>query len=146
MIVLDTNVLSEPLRARPSAEVLAWLESQTETLALTAISVGELLTVVRLLSPGRRRAGLEAAIEVVLAAHADRVLPYDEPAARHYSRIMESRRTSGHPMSVEDGMIAAICLARGAGLATRNLKDFDGLGLEVIDPWDVRSADFPPRR
>lgn len=136
MIVLDTNVLSEPLRARPSERVLAWLESQTETLALTAISVGELLTGVRLLPSGRRRDGLEDAIEVVLAAHADRVLPYDGAAARHYSRIMESRRRSGHPMSVEDGMIAAICLARGASLATRNLKDFDGFELRVVDPWN----------
>ena len=135
MIILDTNVLSEPLHARSEPAVLAWLAALTDTVALTAISVGEILTGVRLLPAGRRRDGLTDAIEKVLAVHADQVLPYDEPAARSYARLQESRRAAGHPLSVEDGMIAAICLERGAVLATRNVKDFAGLGVELINPW-----------
>ena len=63
------------------------------------------------------------------------MLPYDELAAQVYAALQESRRTSGHQLSVEDGMIAAICQRRGARLATRNTKDFKGLGIDLIDPW-----------
>lgn len=135
MIVLDTNVLSEPIQARPNAAVLDWLASQPEALALTSISVGELMTGIRLLPGGKRRAALTDAVEAVLSTYADSILPYDEHAARQYGVIAEARRRSGHPLSVEDGMIASICLSRGAQLATRNIKDFEGLGLDLIDPW-----------
>ncbi len=107
-------------------------------MGLTSISVGEILTGVRFLPEGRRRDGLTAAIEQILATYTDRVLPYDEPAARIYAKNRESRRASGQPLNVEDGMIASICLHRGAALATRNLKDFEGLGLHLVNPWDRR--------
>lgn len=138
MIVLDTNVLSEPVRAHPDASVLGWLMSQTEPLALTAVNVGELLTGVELLPDGHRRAALSEAIESLLAVHADNVLPYDERAARRYAELAALRRRKGRPLSVEDGMIAAICLANGAMLATRNVQDFASLGLELVDPWAHR--------
>ena len=135
MIVLDTNVLSEPLKQRPDEHVLAWFASLDEEACVTAISVGELLTGVRALPAGRRRAGLLEAIEATLLAFAGSVLVYDEAAARHCARLQESRRGDGRPLAVEDGMIAAICVTRGAGLATRNTSDFAGLGLDLIDPW-----------
>ncbi len=138
MIVLDTNVLSEPLRARPDPAVLAWLADVSEDVALTAISIGETLTGVRLLPEGRRREGLIIAIDRTLTTFAEQVLPYDESAARIYAMLQESRRAAGHPLSVEDGMIAAICRDRGASLATRNLKDFRGLGVALINPWEYR--------
>lgn len=139
MIVLDTNVLSEPVRAHPDAAVLNWLASLTEPLALTSVSIGELLTGVELLPGGHRRTGLLEAIESLLAVHAGNVLPYDERAARRYAELAASRRREGRPLSVEDGMIAGICLANGAALATRNVKDFESLGLELIDPWAHRA-------
>ncbi|HEY0260392.1 MAG TPA: type II toxin-antitoxin system VapC family toxin [Lacisediminihabitans sp.] len=136
MIVLDTNVLSEPLRAQPDPRVLGWFAALTEETTLTAISVGEILIGVRRLPEGRRRSGLTAAIDRLLASYADQVMPYDEPAARVYAGLQESRRAAGRPLSVEDGMIAAVCLHRGARLATRNVRDFDGLGVDLINPWE----------
>jgi predicted nucleic acid-binding protein len=135
MIVLDTNVLSEPLKQQPDPQVLAWLASADEEAGVTSVSVGELLTGVRALPTGRRRAGLLDAIESTLRVFAGSVLPYDEAAARQYARLQEVRRAAGRPLAVEDGMIAAICIARGMRLATRNTSDFDGLGLELFDPW-----------
>ena len=137
MIVLDTNVLSEPLRAEPSPAVLQWLAAITDDVALTSISVGEILAGVRALPDGRRRDSLLSAIEQSFAAFPDRVLAYDEAAARVYASIRDDRRRSGHALSVEDGMIAVICRATGSTLATRNVKDFDDLGLTVINPWLV---------
>jgi toxin FitB len=139
MIVLDTNVLSEPLKLRPDERVLAWLASLEEEAAVTSISVGELLTGVRGLPVGRRREGLLEAIESTLRTFAGSVLAYDETAARHYARLQESRRGAGRPLAVEDGMIAAICVARGTTLATRNTTDFAGLGLDLVDPWSAAS-------
>jgi toxin FitB len=135
VIILDTNVLSEPLKSQPDSRVLGWLASAQGDVAVTSISVGELLTGVRRLPSGRRREGLLAAIEHTLTTFAGRVLPYDDAGARVYAHIQESRRLSGVPLSVEDGMIAAICSTRGAELATRNVQDFEGLGLELINPW-----------
>ena len=135
MIVIDTNVLSEPLRTRPEPRVLAWLSTVSGEVGFTSISVGEILTGVRRLPAGRRRDGLLAEVERSFGTYAALVLLYDEPAARTYAAMNESRRVAGHPLSVEDGMIAAICRSRGLALATRNTKDFHGLGLELIDPW-----------
>ncbi|MBQ1443265.1 MAG: type II toxin-antitoxin system VapC family toxin [Renibacterium sp.] len=139
MIVLDTNVLSETLRQSPDPQVLRWLESGTEMTTLTAISAAELLTGVRLLPAGKRRTGLLRAIEEVLTQLSRTVLPFDEPAARIYAKLQAKRRTAGKPLSVEDGMIAAICLHREFPLATRNTKDFQGLGLELINPWETQA-------
>ena len=135
MIVLDTNVLSEPLRPRPDAGVVAWLSDLEDEAAITAISVGELLTGVRALPEGRRRSGLLDAVGTTLATFAASVLAYDAGAARRCAEIRDLRRRAGRPLSVEDGMIAAICLEHGAALATRDTADFAGLGLEVVDPW-----------
>jgi len=135
VIVLDTNVLSEPLKARPDERVLNWLGSLREASGVTSVSVGELLTGVRVLPAGRRRDGLLESIESTLSAFAGNVLPYDEPAARAHARLQERRRVAGRPLAVEDGMIAAICTSRSTTLATRNTADFAGLDLELIDPW-----------
>ena len=137
MIVLDTSVLREPLNALPDPDVLEWLTDSTDVVSITCVSVGELLTAVRMLPAGPRRDGLKAAIERTLTAFADHVLPYDEPAARIYAQLQESRRMAGLELTVEDGMVAAICLTRGARLATHNVAGFQGLGVELISPWKV---------
>jgi hypothetical protein len=80
---------------------------------------------------------LQAAIERTLTSFSDNVLPYDEAAARSYAELQERRRSVGAPLSVEDGMIAAICASRSLRLATRNFRDFQGLGLELINPWEA---------
>jgi predicted nucleic acid-binding protein len=137
VIVADTNVLSEPLRPRPDPGVMAWLSEHGDDLALTTITVGELLYGARCLDEGRRRDGLLAAIEALIAGAASRVLPYDEDAARHYARLRRSREAAGRVVGVEDTMIAAICLAGGHALATRNTGDFDLAGLQVVNPWSA---------
>jgi len=134
VIVLDTNVVSEPLRAVPSAQVLAWMAAQTDAMAVTAITLGELWTGVRLLPVGRRRDGLARAMENVLEDVAVR-LPYDERAARIYADFRQTARTAGGGLSVEDGMIAAVCAAHGARLATRNTSDLDFLPVPLLNPW-----------
>jgi len=137
MIVLDTNVLSEPLKRAPAPEVLAWIGRIDTATAVTAVTVGELLTGVRALPEGRRRTELLDAVLSMLADLDGAVLPYDEPAAQRYARLQELRRAMGRPLAVEDGMIAAICLTHGAALATRDTAGFAGLGIELIDPWDA---------
>ncbi|GHS86091.1 ribonuclease VapC [Actinomycetota bacterium] len=136
MIVLDTNVLSEPLRRHPDPAVLAWLAAVAEPTAVTSVSVGELLTGVRRLPDGRRRDDLHGAIEEVLDEFGTRVLPYDARAAPRYAVMQQRRREAGRPLSTEDGMIAAICAAHDAVLATRNTADFELLGIAVTNPWE----------
>lgn len=142
MIVLDTNVLSEPMRAAPDRLVLEWLRRLEEPTSITAVSVGELLDGAARLPPGRRRDGLIAAIEKAIESHRGVVLPHDDRAAREYARLQATRRAAGRPLSVEDGMIAAICVVEGATLATRNTGDFEGLGVRLVNPWTQQ--DYEP--
>lgn len=132
MIVFDTNVLSEPLRPAPDAGVLRWMRAQSRVV-VTAVSVAELLTGARALPEGARRERLVSAITGILTGTS--VLSFDEAAAHAYAAMQEMRRRSGRPLSVEDGMIAAITAVHGATLATRNIADFVGLGIPLIDPW-----------
>ncbi len=135
MIVLDTNVLSEPLQRDPNPGVLRWISKQTD-MAVSAVSIGELYRGVFQLAPGRRRAELLHAVESTLGLHADRILPYDAPAARAYAQLHARRRSLGRPLALEDGMIAASALVHDAAVATRNVADFADLGVELIDPWN----------
>ncbi|WP_462418926.1 PIN domain-containing protein [Kytococcus sp. Marseille-QA3725] len=137
MIVLDTNVVSEALRAEPAPAVVAWLESDPDELALTAITVGELQAGLRRLPPGRRRTQLQTALEAALEPYrASRILPFDADAAEEYGRVVADRLGRGLPISTADAQIAAICRARGASCATRNTRDFVHTGLDLIDPWE----------
>ena len=137
MIVVDTNVLSEPLRSRPDTAVVDWLDQQhAETLFITALSVAELRLGAALLPPGRRRDRLVAALDtVVIPRFAGRVLVFDEAAAEVWAELQARCRGKGRCIPVIDSLIAAICLSRGFILATRNIRDFEGLGIELINPW-----------
>lgn len=137
MIVLDTNVLSETLRPNPAERVLYWMRSEPLTaLFTTTITEAELLYGAALLPEGRRRRSLEAVIRRMLTAQfAGRILPFDSAAAREFAQIAASRRSAGRPIDEADGRIAAIARSRGAAVATRNLDDFAGCELELIDPW-----------
>ena len=137
MIVLDTNVVSELFRREPDTRVVAWLESLDGDVAITAITLAELLTGVRRLPEGRRKADLEAAVvaavEPYRGGHA--VLPFDDECAAPYAEILSGRERAGLPIATADAQIAAICRAHGAMCATRNTKDFVETGIDLIDPW-----------
>jgi predicted nucleic acid-binding protein len=137
MIVLDTNVLSETLRPKPSANVLTWMRSEpVSSLFTTTITEAELLYGIELLAPGKRRQSLEAVVGLIFTDDlAGRILPFDSAAAREYAEIAAARRRAGRPISEADARIAAIARSRGAALATRNVEDFAGCELQVIDPW-----------
>ncbi|GAA1126943.1 type II toxin-antitoxin system VapC family toxin [Kribbella jejuensis] len=136
MIVADTNVLSEPLSKEPNKAVLSWLANNGADLAITSITVHELLYGVLRLPEGRRRTALGAAVDRLVTSAQDRVLSYDEEAAKAHAQLRVARATTGKSTSVEDGMIAAIALSRGATVATRNVAHFEGFGVEVVNPWD----------
>ena len=138
MIVLDTNVLSELITARPDPEVVSWLETQPmDALFTTAISQGEMLYGACILPAGRHRDTLLHEVEAIFSADmAGRVLPYDSDAAGIHATIAAMHRARGRPISQPDAMIAGIVASRGAVLATRNVRDFEGCGIVVVDPWD----------
>ena len=137
MIVLDTNVVSEVMKPKPSAMVLSWMEAHPrERLFITTVTQAEILYGVQLLPAGRRRAALQADIDSMLNVEfAGRILPFDEQAASAFSRIAADRRTSGRPISDFDAQIAAIAFSRGASIATRDVRDFEDCGAVVLNPW-----------
>ena len=137
MIILDTNVLSETMRPEPDPRVTVWFEGQdTSDLFLNAVTAAELRYGALRLPEGRRRRELEDAVETVVGiVFADRILPFDAGAAIAYAEIFAARERAGRPISQGDAQIAAIALVRGAAVATRNGRDFDGTGVAVIDPW-----------
>jgi hypothetical protein len=137
MIVLDTNVVSELLRPAPAKQVEAWLSAQDgATVYFTAVGEAELRHGVAILPTGRRRTALAKAIEGILEEDfRDRILPFDRAAASAYAAIATKRRAAGRPISQFDCQIAAIARAHEAAMATRNTGDYEGCGIEVIDPW-----------
>lgn len=137
MIVLDTNVVSELLRPSPSIHVESWLASQdASSVYFTAVGEAELRYGLALLSAGKKRDNLARVIEEILTEDfRDRILVFDRQAARFYAVIAAQRRAEGRPISSFDCQIAAIARAHNAALATRNEKDFQGCGVEVINPW-----------
>lgn len=135
MIVLDTSVLSETFRPDANLQVLDFV-AMTPSLAVTAISVFELLEGIGRLPVGKRRRQISDSVEGVLEEFAGRVLSYSSSSARIQAIQGESRRLDGRPISMEDGMIAAICNEHGATLATRNTRDFEGLGIDLFNPWE----------
>jgi predicted nucleic acid-binding protein len=139
MIILDTNVLSELMRANPDENVLAWLDSQnSQDLHTTAITVAELLYGVARLAHGKRKTALRGAIESMLEGElAGKILPFDHHSARAYATLVAECDARGRPVSSADAQIAAICHVHDAMLATRNGKDFVATGVPVIDPWTV---------
>ena len=104
-------------------------------LRTTAITLAEVRYGIARLPDGRRKQVLLAAADEIFSAFADQVLPVDTAAAEHYAVIASSRERAGKPIAGFDALIAAVCRSRGAALATRNVSDFDGTGLEIIDPW-----------
>ena len=138
MFVLDTNVVSELMRPTPDPAMSSWVaERATSSLFLTAVTEAELRFGLAVMPPGKRRDGLRAGLERMLdTGFANRVLPFDSAAARAYAGIAATRRRRGRPVSQADCQIAAIAVARGMAVATRNVRDFEDMGIDIFNPWD----------
>jgi predicted nucleic acid-binding protein len=137
-ILLDTNVLSELMRTKPSAEVQNWFgQQQDASYFVSAITRAEILLGIALLPPGKRRDSLASAAEQMFNEDfAGRTLSFDVACAAEYALLVAERTRRGHSISTEDGQIAAAALAHDLSLATRNGKDFKGIhGLTVLNPW-----------
>lgn len=140
--ILDTNVLSELLRTRPSPSVLAWFAAQGPySLSVTAVTQAEMMLGARLLPKGKRRTALERALSAMFDEDfSGRILPFDSRAVAAYVEIVAERRALGRPISQFDAQIAAIARSTGAALATRNTVDFEHCGIDLIDPWAGSNA------
>lgn len=144
MIVVDTNVISEVMRPSPSRVVQDWMTTRSrERRCATAVTLAEIRYGIERLPAGRRRALLEAAAEEIFVTFEARILAFDAAAAVHYASIASAREATGRPVEPFDAQIAAICRAHGAALATRNVKDFAGLGVDLIDPWSEAGSRTP---
>jgi predicted nucleic acid-binding protein len=143
VIVLDTNVLSELLRATPSPVVLAWARAQdADAIFTTAVCEAEMLFGVAAMAEGRRQMALARAVDAILGTIlGGRVLPFDRAAARFYGVLAAECRKAGRSVGIADLQIAAIARARNAGaIATRNTQHFAGCGLAIVDPWSAAAA------
>ena len=137
MIVLDTNVISELMRPSASPAVESWITNHPATsLFFSTVGEAELCFGLAIMPPGRRRDALASVIEAMLRDDfANRILPFDSEAARAYAVIAASRSVAGRPIADTDCQIAAITRSRGKALATRNIRDFEDVGIDILDPW-----------
>ncbi len=137
MIILDTNVISETTKKAPDERVTAWLDAQaSETLYLSAVTVGELRYGIATMPAGRRRDEYTDWLEnYTVSAFTGRILAYDLAATAEYARLMSAARAAGLAIAVADGMIAATAAAAGFTVATRDRSPFEAAGVPTIDPW-----------
>lgn len=136
MIFLDTNVISETLRHAPDGHVLDWLVRHDGELALPTVVIAEIAFGIAKIHPDQRANRLEEGLSAWRNRFADRIFGFTESAALAYGEIMGAAARHGRPMSVPDGMIAAIVKVHGGTLATRNIKDFRETGIELVSPWE----------
>lgn len=135
MIFLDTNVVSETLKREPEPRVLRWLTEHDAELALSTVAIAEMAFGIARIRPDQRAARLGEGLEQWRRRLAGRIFAFNEAAALHYGEIMGAATHRGRPLSMADGMIAAIAWTHRAPLATRNLTDFREIGIALVDPW-----------
>ena len=135
MILLDTNVLSELTKPMPNEKVVDWLRQTEPALAIPTFAIAEMAYGIEKLAEGRRRERLRAALERLAERFGDRLLSFDLRAAWAYGDILATARKAGRPMSVADAVMAAIAKTHDCALATRNIKDFQTTGIELVNPW-----------
>ena len=137
MIVLDTNVVSEAMKPEPDAAVRAWLNEQAaETLYLSSVTLAELLFGIGALPNGKRKDLLDRALTELLGLFAERILPFDTNAARHFADLAVMARNGGRGFPTPDGYIAAIAASRGFIVASRDTSPYEAAGVTVINPWN----------
>lgn len=137
-VILDTNVVSELMRPEPDQAVMDWFGRRSGTVFyVTAVTLAEIMLGIALLPGGKRRDALAAAAGAMFDEDfAGRCLPFDADCADRYATIVAARRRAGLATTTEDAQIAAIALAHGYPLATRNTRDFQQIdGLKLLDPW-----------
>lgn len=141
MILIDTNVISEPWKPAPASEVVAWLDAQAiETLFISAISVAELRFGIASMPVGRRQSILRTRLEDDVLPHfVERILPFTLSTSRIYSELMADARVSGKAIGMADGLIAATAAERGLVVASRDTSPFKAAGLKVINPWSAQN-------
>lgn len=137
MIILDTNVVSEPLKPNPDAAVLRWLDRQgPATLYLTTISQAELLAGVQALPAGKRRTELQKVLNsALLSLFSNRILAFGERSAEAYAHVVTAANAAGNPIDFADAAIGAIAIEHNFTLATRNARDFKGTPVKLLNPW-----------
>ena len=138
MIIIDTNVISEPSRQKPDQRVIEWLDQQVRsTLFLTSVSVAELYRGIALLPEGRRKFNLKSETDQLLEPlFSTRVLPFDLAAAHIYAQVSSKAKRGGFDISLADGQIASVALTHGFAVATRDVAPFEAAGVKVINPWE----------
>jgi toxin FitB len=138
MTILDTNVISELMKPAPSTAVIQWFEAQRRPRLFTsAPSMAEVFLGVQLLPRGKRREGVESAARLMFEVKFEgKVLPFDSTSAALYAEIVVRHRKAGRPISFWDAQIASIARSHGAALATRDVRDFEGSGIEIVNPWE----------
>ena len=139
MIILDTNVVSEPLKRAPHSGVVDWLNAQApETLYITSINLAELMAGVEALPQGKRRDTMTLALSTQLTdLFQGRILSFDAQAAQTFAACHTRAHAQGNPIAFADCAIAAIAKANGFMIATRNVRDFVGTGVDILDPWSL---------
>ncbi len=135
MIIVDTNVLSQPLRENGERRVVEWLDTHDLHIRIPAQAIAELVYGYERLEFGRRRSDLHDAVFALLTRYRDRILPFDRAAAEAHGWLYARLQRQGQTLPFADSQIAAIAIARGASVATRNVKDYARTGVELIDPW-----------
>jgi predicted nucleic acid-binding protein len=137
MILIDTNIISEMMKPAPDPKVITWIDQQNiMQLYISTITIAELGYGINVLPAGNRRNSLEKAFNsVVREAFEYRIFSFDEVAAHQYATIMSQRKNLGKPMSIADGLIAAIARAHNCTVATRNINDFINIELDLINPF-----------
>lgn len=138
MFLLDTNVLSAMMRAERVPEVSTWVSGQRPDLLFTAaVCQAEILSGLAIMPESRRRLALEEAVQAMFREDFEgRVLPFDMAAATAYADIFAFRRRAGRSAATVDLMIASIARSRGASVVTRNVADFEGSGVAIVNPWE----------
>ena len=139
-VVLDTDVVSAAIRGDWPLEAQRWFEEVASLFALTVITLMELRYGVERMPDGRRRDAVERGVEDILLRDNVEILPFTSSAAVLAGSLRARRDAAGRPLSLADAQIAAICLSREVALATRNVRDFEGLGLELVDPWTLEGT------
>lgn len=141
MIILDTNVVSEAMKPAGDQRVVSWLNAQAVSdVYLTSITLAELMFGIGILADGRRKMALSAALDEIAELFRGRILAFDDDAARHFADLAVTARRSGRGFPLPDGYIAAIAVANGFPVVTRDLSAFEGAGVTAIDPWTDRRA------
>jgi toxin FitB len=136
MIVVDTNVWSEATKAEPSPIVREWARRNESKLWLTSVVLAELRAGAAMMPIGKRRSALETQFDALAQDYEDRLLLFDAQTSAFYAQVLESAKKAGKPIKTADAMIAAAALQHGMVLATRDLGDFAGAGVKLLNPWD----------